>query len=100
MLVSAVAKHAPELVELGLEQREALTGRQTSSRLPPSASPKEQVGGSLLSNTNISGTPPPQCALRLLLGHLSASSQQPAGHSVRQAGATSDAGNAMPRPRR
>ena len=37
MLVSAVAKHAPELVELGLEQREARTGRQPSSRLPPSA---------------------------------------------------------------
>ena len=36
-LVSAVAKHAPELLELGLEQREARTGRQPSSRLPPSA---------------------------------------------------------------
>ena len=86
MLVSAASKHAPELVELGLEQREARTGRQPSSRLPPSASPKEQVGGSLLSNTNISGTPPPQCALRLLLDtSLPAASSRQATQSARPA---------------
>ena len=81
-LVSAVAKHAPELLELGLEQREARTGRQPSSRLPPSATARRASRRWMAARAPNSGQWRAPGAVRRL-----SSTSEPAGRS-RQATST------------
>ena len=81
-LVSAVAKHAPELLELGLEQREARTGRQPSSHLPPSATARRASRRWMAARALNSGQWRAPGAVRRL-----SSTSEPAGRS-RQATST------------